>query len=78
MAKRFDKAKEYTQKYKHMLLPCRYCGNTDIHIVSDRTIFDPYDVWYVCCSTRACDCTADFTSVQAAIRQWNKKQSMRC
>lgn len=73
MAQRFDKAQEYTQKYKHMLLPCRYCGSTDIHIVSDRTIFSPKNVWSVCCSTHACDCTSSYTSVQHAIHQWNQR-----
>lgn len=74
MAKRFDKAKEYTQKYKSILLPCRWCGNTDIRIVSERTIFDPKDGWSVCCSTHACDCTRAYTSVRKAIARWNEMQ----
>lgn len=27
MAKRFEKAKYYTEKYKDVLLPCKHCGN---------------------------------------------------
>lgn len=77
MANRFEKAKEYTRKYKSILLPCRYCGNTDIRIVSGRTIFDPKDIWYVSCSTHACDCTGDFTSVRKAIERWNELQEGR-
>lgn len=74
MAKRFDKAKEYTEKYRHLLLPCRWCGNTDIRIVSDRMLFPPKDGWSVCCSTHACDCTSTYTSVREAIERWNEKQ----
>lgn len=39
IAKRFEKAKEYTAKYRGVLSPCRHCGNTDIRIASDRSIF---------------------------------------
>lgn len=75
MAKRFEKAKEYTEKYKNQLLPCRYCGNTDIRIVSDRTIFPSpsRDGWSVCCSTKSCDCTNVYTSVKKAIEAWNRR-----
>ena len=37
MAKRFEKAKEYTEKYKSELLPCKVCGNTDVRIVIQGT-----------------------------------------
>lgn len=74
MAKRFDLAKKYTQKYKHLLPPCKYCGNTDIRIVSDRTILvKPRNVWSVCCSTPSCDCTAEFVRVQDAVDAWNRR-----
>ncbi len=80
MAKRFEKAKAYTEKYKHLLQPCQYCGNTDIHIVSDKTsVWDkPKDGYSVCCSTPYCDCTTVFTSVKAAIESWNshRKRTM--
>lgn len=71
---RFERAKAYTQKYKDILKPCRYCGNTDIRIVSERSIFSPRNLWAVCCSTHACDCTADYTSVREAVKAWNEKQ----
>lgn len=77
MAKRFEKAREYTEKYKSMLLPCRICGNKNIVIVSDRTIFPPKDVWRVCCSTHACDCTRDYTSVKEAVNHWNEMQGKK-
>lgn len=74
MAKRFELAKKYTEKYKHLLLPCRYCGNTDIRIVSDRTVFTkPTNGWSVCCATSACDCTGVYTHVKDAIETWNRR-----
>ena len=75
MARRFEKAKEYTEKYKSVLLPCRICGNKNIVIASDRSIFPPKDVWNVCCSTYACDCVCGYTSVKEAVKQWNEMQS---
>ena len=75
MAKRFDLAKRYTEKYKSALLPCRFCGNPDIRIESDRMMFPvPRDGWYVCCSTRACDCTGTYSGVRDAIKRWNEMQ----
>lgn len=71
MAKRFEKAKYYTQKYKSILKPCKYCGNTDIRIVSDRTMFPPKDGWSVCCMTDKCGCVGIYTSVKKAIELWN-------
>lgn len=76
MAKRFEKAKEYTEKYKSVLLPCRYCHNTDIRIESERTIFNPRDAWSVTCSTPKCDCTRAYTSVREAVRVWNERAVM--
>lgn len=74
MAKRFEKAKYYTQKYNSILKPCEYCGNTDVRIVSDRTITSPTkDGWSVCCVTKSCDCTGVYTSVRKAIEAWNNK-----
>lgn len=73
MAKRFDKAKEYTKKYASHLLPCKYCGNTYIVITSDRTMFPkPKDVWCVNCSTNNCNCSGVHTSVRKAIQEWNE------
>lgn len=77
MAKRFDQAKRYTEKYKGALPPCKYCGNTNIVISSDRTIFNPRNVWAVCCTTRACDCTADFTKVKDAVKAWQERHGER-
>lgn len=74
MAKRFEKAKEYTQKYKTLLRPCRYCKSTDIRIVSDRSIFGKKgNTWSVVCATPGCDCTGEYTSVRLAIKAWNDK-----
>lgn len=73
MAKRFEKAKAYTEKYKHLLQPCQYCGNTDVRIASDRTsvIGEGKDGYFVACTTPHCDCTDTFTSVKRAIDKWN-------
>ena len=72
MAKRFEKAKYYTEKYKSILAPCKYCGSKNIEIVSCRTMFPPKDAWAVCCTTHNCDITHSFTSVKKAIEQWNE------
>lgn len=73
MAKRFVKAEEYTRKYKDSLKPCKYCGNADIRIVSDRMVYPPGDGWSVCCMTPKCDCTGIYKSVKMAIEAWNKR-----
>lgn len=73
MAKRFERAKAYTKKYKSILLPCRCCGNTDIQITSERMIFPAKDAWAVNCGTPRCDCTGAYTSVREAIKVWNEK-----
>ena len=88
MSKRYEYAKAYTEKYKSQLKPCRWCGNTDIHITTDRlTIVTNSDKavsnaqcktingWSVVCSTPNCDCTGVHTSVRNAIKQWNEMQS---
>ena len=73
MAKRFEKAREYTQKYGPMLKPCKYCGNTDIRVVSDRTLFPkPKDVWSVVCMTPRCNFTGSHTKVRDAVARWNE------
>ena len=75
MAKRFEKAMEYTQKYKSVLLPCKWCGNKDVRIMSDKTILsNPKDGWFVSCQTPHCDCTGTYTSVKKAIEKWNENQ----
>lgn len=71
MAKRFDKAKEYTEKYKDMLAPCKYCGSSDVIITSERVVGETR--WTVNCTTHACDCTAFCTSVKEAVKKWNEK-----
>ena len=74
MSQRFEQAKKYTEKYKGILQPCKYCGNTDIRIVSERHFFGDNRVyWSVCCSTHACDCTGDYANVKDAVDAWNKK-----
>lgn len=76
MANRFERAKQYTQKYKSILLPCRFCGNTDIRVESERTLTpgNTKDAWSICCSTPKCDCTGSYTSVKAAANRWNEMQ----
>lgn len=67
MAKRFAKAKYYTEKYKNILKPCKYCENTDVRIASD------VNGWSVVCMTPKCDCTKTYTSVKKAIEAWNQR-----
>ena len=73
MSKRFEQAKQYTQKYKDILLPCKYCGSQDVHITSERSIFGAKNEWAVSCTTRSCDCTGQYTSVRKAVQAWNNK-----
>ena len=77
MAKRFQKAAEYTAKYKNELLLCGECGGTDIRIVSDRMMNAARDGWSVCCAHPCCDCTGVYTSVKTAIRRWNEMQAAK-
>ena len=74
MAKRFEKAREYTEKYKSLLLPCRICGNKEIIITSD-ILLSKY-VWSITCTTKSCDYYSD-VSVKNAIKKWNERQSKR-
>ncbi len=75
MSKRFELAKQYTEKYKDALRPCKHCGNADIRVVSDRSCFDSrHNYWSVVCSTPKCDCTGIFRSVQEAVERWNLMQ----
>ena len=77
MSKRFEKAKEYTEKYKDLLLPCKYCKSNDIHITSERMVMnDNHNYWCVTCSTMGCDCTKFYTSVNKAIKAWNEKHGV--
>ena len=72
MSKRFEKARHYTALYKSYLAPCKYCGNTDIQISSDRGYPDPKYYWSVNCMTDNCDFTID-TSIRRAIAKWNSR-----
>lgn len=74
MANRFKKAREYTEKYKNVLLPCRICENKNIIISSERTIFPSKNAWSVNCTTKNCDCTGLFLSVKEAVNKWNEMQ----
>lgn len=75
MARRFEKAKEYTERFKSVLLPCKHCGNTDIRVASDRMMFPkPKDGWSVCCATHACDSTGVYAKVMEAVNRWNEMQ----
>lgn len=71
MSQRYERAKYYTEKYKDLLQPCQYCGNTEIEIVSDRLMFENKNAWSVCCTTDKCDSTGAYTSVRKAIEVWN-------
>lgn len=70
MANRFEKAKEYTQKYKDALVPCKFCKGTDLRITSDRTIFNPRNVWSVDCICG--NCVYGLVRVKDAVRHWNE------
>lgn len=70
MANRFEKAKEYTQKYKNALVPCKFCKGTDLRITSDRTIFNPRNVWSVDCICG--NCVYGLDRVKDAVRRWNE------
>lgn len=72
MANRFEKAKQYTEKYKSILKPCKYCKSTNIHIISDRTIFNPKNVWSVDCADCG-DCVYGEPTVKSAVEKWNKR-----
>lgn len=75
MAKRFEKAREYTEKYKNVLLPCKHCKSKEIIINSDRLpLYDNKNYWSVNCSTIGCDCTGFYTSVKEAVNRWNEMQ----
>lgn len=74
MANRFEKAREYTKKFRPHLLPCRFCGSRTISIASDRMMSK--DGWFVCCTTKSCDCTATVSSVKEAVKLWNKRQEV--
>ena len=70
MANRFEKAKEYTQKHKNALLPCKWCHGTDIRINSDRQMFPkPRNVWSVDCSCG--NCVYGLPHIKDAISRWN-------
>jgi len=73
LARRFELAKYYTKKYSNILLPCRFCKNNDVHVVSERSVFPPKDVWAVVCGTCG-DCTGDDTSVKKVVEHWNSKE----
>lgn len=72
MSKRYEDAKRYTEKYKDILKPCKYCGSKDINICTDRDVLNSkQNLWFVACSTPKCDCTGSYTSVKKAIEAWN-------
>lgn len=81
MSKRFEDAKRMTEKYRSRLIPCSYCGSTDIRVTSEREIFGidgkpARYYWGVSCPTRDCDCATDF-SIHKAIKKWNFQQMRR-
>lgn len=69
MANRFERAKEYTKKYKSVLIPCKFCGGTELCITSDRTVFNPRNVWSVDCTCG--NCVYGLIKVKDAIKKWN-------
>lgn len=70
MANRFEMAKKYTEKYKSVLVACKFCHGTDIQITSDRTIFNPRNVWSVDCSCG--NCVYGRIRVKDAVSVWNE------
>lgn len=70
MAKRFDRAREYTQKYKHLLYPCKHCNGHNIGIESDRIFFPPQNVWNVVCADCG-NCVCGITKVRDIVKRWN-------
>lgn len=70
MAKRFERAREYTQKYKHLLHPCKWCDSYDIEIQSDRSIFSYQNIWNVVC-TNCGNCVCGEPKVKDAVKRWN-------
>lgn len=68
-----EKAKRYTEMYRGVLHPCKYCGNTDIQIWYDRSVIGPTKYsWTVNCMTPNCDFTLD-TSIRRAVEKWNNR-----
>ena len=70
MANRFEQAKAYTKKYKSALVPCKFCKGTDLRITSDRTIFNPRNVWSVDCTCG--NCVYGLVRVKDAVARWNE------
>ena len=72
MAKRFEQAKRYTEKYGALLRACQYCGSNNIQFASDRGMFPPRNEWSICCQTKNCDFVSGYTSIKEAITAWNR------
>lgn len=72
MSKRYELAKKYNEKYRSSLKPCHHCGSKNIYITTDRTIFNPKNVWSVNCADCG-DCVAFKDSVKEAIEIWNRE-----
>ena len=50
-------------------------ANRKIVIAPERGLLgDNKDYWAVYCSTPACDCTGNYTSVRVAVNRWNEMQ----
>ena len=73
MAKRFEMAKKYTEKYKSVLVACKFCNGSDICITSDRAIFNPRNVWSVDCSCG--NCVYGLDKVEDAVKRWNEQNA---
>ena len=72
MAKRYEKAREYTLKYRGQLRPCFFCGNKELDVYSDRSTFPSRDVWGISCS-KCGDCVRPDTSVRRVVEYWNDR-----
>lgn len=73
MAKRFEKAKQYTERDKVILQPCKNCGSTNILIIPDtpdRTIFVSKNVWSVNCVDCG-NCVYGKSKVKDVVEKWN-------
>lgn len=76
MAIRFQKARQYTEKYRGQFVSCKFCGNTDIRIWTETETFGGKPYWTVCCMTPCCDAIR-VDKIRDAVRNWNERQMGR-
>ena len=72
MAKRFERARRYTEKYREKLKACYHCGWTGMTIEADLLLGKP--VWSVTCQ---CGNYAWDSSVKRAVEKWNAQEGRK-